>query len=86
MGDFIWIYLIYLNCSYCAAHEYEACPSSLIEYFACLSSGMKTPLGPSQLLESGPILAFGGMCHELMDRPTPTSASPSVQQTPSAGD
>ncbi|KAG8000904.1 hypothetical protein GBF38_018191, partial [Nibea albiflora] len=47
--------------------------------------GMKTPLSPSQLLESGQIFAFGGMCQELMDRPTPTTISLSVQQTPSRG-
>ncbi|XP_075887159.1 zinc finger protein 385B isoform X2 [Nelusetta ayraudi] len=46
---------------------------------------MKTPLGPSQLLDGGPILAFGGMCHELMERPMPTTTSPSMQQTPPAG-
>ncbi|XP_054871202.1 LOW QUALITY PROTEIN: zinc finger protein 385B [Amphiprion ocellaris] len=44
---------------------------------------MKTPLGPAQLLESGQILAFRGMCQELMDSPTPTTIS--VQQTPSPG-
>ncbi|GLD51703.1 zinc finger protein 385B-like protein, partial [Lates japonicus] len=47
--------------------------------------GMKTPLSPSQLLESGQIFAFGGMCQDLMDTPTPTSISLSVQQTPSPG-
>ncbi|XP_068602440.1 zinc finger protein 385B [Brachionichthys hirsutus] len=46
---------------------------------------MKTPLGPSQLLESGRIFAFGGMCQELMERPTPTSVSLSVQKTLSLG-
>ncbi|XP_041806404.1 zinc finger protein 385B [Chelmon rostratus] len=46
---------------------------------------MKTPLSPSQLLESGQIFAFGGMCQELMDRPTPTTISLSVQQTPAPG-
>ncbi|XP_070770903.1 zinc finger protein 385B [Enoplosus armatus] len=46
---------------------------------------MKTPLSPSQLLESGQIFAFGGMCQELMDRPMPTTISLSVQQTPSRG-
>ncbi|XP_040912515.1 zinc finger protein 385B [Toxotes jaculatrix] len=46
---------------------------------------MKTPLSPSQLLESGQIFAFGGMCQELMDTPTPTSISLSVQQSPSPG-
>ncbi|XP_008280744.1 zinc finger protein 385B [Stegastes partitus] len=46
---------------------------------------MKTPLSSSQLLESGQILAFGGMCQELMDSPTPTTISLSVQQTPSPG-
>ncbi|XP_045910979.1 zinc finger protein 385B [Micropterus dolomieu] len=46
---------------------------------------MKTPLSPSQLLESGQIFAFGGMCHELMDRPIPTTISLSVQQTPPPG-
>ncbi|XP_027146935.1 zinc finger protein 385B [Larimichthys crocea] len=46
---------------------------------------MKTPLSPSQLLESGQIFAFGGMCQELMDRPTPTTISLSVQQTSSRG-
>ncbi|XP_051259108.1 zinc finger protein 385B isoform X2 [Dicentrarchus labrax] len=49
------------------------------------TAGMKTPLSPSQLLESGQIFAFGGMCQELMDRPTPTTISLSVQQTPSPG-
>nr|XP_046260738.1 zinc finger protein 385B isoform X2 [Scatophagus argus] len=42
---------------------------------------MKTPLSPSQLLESGQIFALGGMCQELTDRPTPTT----IQQTPSQG-
>ncbi|XP_076602760.1 zinc finger protein 385B isoform X3 [Chaetodon auriga] len=46
---------------------------------------MKTPLSPSQLLESGQILAFGGMCQELMDRHTSTTISLSVQQTPAPG-
>ncbi|XP_049449667.1 zinc finger protein 385B isoform X1 [Epinephelus fuscoguttatus] len=46
---------------------------------------MKTPLSPSQLLERGQIFAFGGVCQELMDPPTPTSTSLSVQQTPSTG-
>ncbi|XP_047457865.1 zinc finger protein 385B [Mugil cephalus] len=46
---------------------------------------MKTPLSPSQLLESGQIFAFGGMCHELMEAPTPTTISLSVQQTPTPG-
>ncbi|XP_030284534.1 zinc finger protein 385B isoform X2 [Sparus aurata] len=46
---------------------------------------MKTPLSPSQLLESGQIFAFGGMCQELMDRSTATSISLSVQQTASTG-
>uniref|UniRef100_UPI0037E996D0 zinc finger protein 385B n=1 Tax=Semicossyphus pulcher TaxID=241346 RepID=UPI0037E996D0 len=46
---------------------------------------MKTPLSPSQLLESGQIFAFGGMCQELMDTPIPTTISLSVQQTPSTG-
>ncbi|XP_056245939.1 zinc finger protein 385B isoform X1 [Seriola aureovittata] len=46
---------------------------------------MKTPLSPSQLLESGQIFAFGGMCQELMDTPTPTSISLSVQHAPSPG-
>ncbi|XP_051814760.1 zinc finger protein 385B isoform X2 [Acanthochromis polyacanthus] len=44
---------------------------------------MKTPLGPSQLLESAQILTFRGMCQELMDSATPTTIS--VQQTPSPG-
>ncbi|XP_075937994.1 zinc finger protein 385B [Anarhichas minor] len=44
---------------------------------------MKTPLSPSQLLERGQIFAFGGMCQELMDPPTPTTISLSVQQNPS---
>lgn len=47
---------------------------------------MKTPLSPSQFLESGQIFAFGGMCQELMDAPTPTSISLPVQQTPSPGE
>ncbi|KAM9344451.1 zinc finger protein 385B [Pholidichthys leucotaenia] len=46
---------------------------------------MKTPLSPSRLLENGQIFAFGGMCHELMDTPTPTTVSLSVQQTPTPG-
>ncbi|XP_031726045.1 zinc finger protein 385B isoform X1 [Anarrhichthys ocellatus] len=46
---------------------------------------MKTPLSPSQLLERGQIFAFGGMCQELMDPPTPTTISLSVQQNPSPG-
>ncbi|XP_036964499.1 zinc finger protein 385B isoform X1 [Acanthopagrus latus] len=46
---------------------------------------MKTPLSPSQLLESGQIFAFSGMCQELMDRSTATSISLSVQQTASPG-
>ncbi|XP_026152156.1 zinc finger protein 385B [Mastacembelus armatus] len=46
---------------------------------------MKTPLSPSQLLESGQIFVFGGMCQELMDTPTPTTISLSIQQTPSPG-
>ncbi|KAK9537998.1 hypothetical protein VZT92_005563 [Zoarces viviparus] len=45
---------------------------------------MKTPLSPSQLLERGQIFAFGGMCQELMDPPTPTTISLSVQN-PSPG-
>ncbi|XP_069010431.1 zinc finger protein 385B isoform X2 [Embiotoca jacksoni] len=45
---------------------------------------MKTPLSPSQLLESGQIFAFGGMCPELMETPTPTTLSFSVQPTPSS--
>uniref|UniRef100_A0A3Q1HQH9 C2H2-type domain-containing protein n=1 Tax=Anabas testudineus TaxID=64144 RepID=A0A3Q1HQH9_ANATE len=44
---------------------------------------MKTPLSPSQLLESGQIFAFGGMCQELVETPTPTTISLSVQQAPS---
>ncbi|XP_034417564.1 zinc finger protein 385B [Cyclopterus lumpus] len=47
---------------------------------------MKTPLSPSQFLERGQTFAFGGMCQELMDPPTPTTISLSVQQTPSPGD
>ncbi|XP_068185312.1 zinc finger protein 385B isoform X2 [Antennarius striatus] len=46
---------------------------------------MKTPLSPSQLLESGQIFAFGGMCQELMDRPTLTTGSLSVQKSLSLG-
>ncbi|XP_072252664.1 zinc finger protein 385B isoform X1 [Leuresthes tenuis] len=46
---------------------------------------MKTPLSPSQLLESGQIFAFGGMCQELLDTPTPTTISLSVQQNSSPG-
>ncbi|XP_032385780.1 zinc finger protein 385B isoform X2 [Etheostoma spectabile] len=51
----------------------------------CLSLRMKTPLSPSQLLKRGQIFAFGGMCQELMDPPTPATISLSVQQTPSPG-
>ncbi|XP_068592774.1 zinc finger protein 385B [Cebidichthys violaceus] len=46
---------------------------------------MKTPLSPSQLLERGQIFAFGGMCQELMEPPTPSTISLSVQQNPSPG-
>ncbi|XP_030614083.1 zinc finger protein 385B [Archocentrus centrarchus] len=46
---------------------------------------MKTPLSPSQLLESGQIFGFGVMCQDLMDPPTPATISLSVQQTPSSG-
>ncbi|XP_037645909.1 zinc finger protein 385B isoform X3 [Sebastes umbrosus] len=46
---------------------------------------MKTPLSPSHPLERAQIFAFGGMCQELMDPPTPTTISLSVQQTPSQG-
>ncbi|XP_074514609.1 zinc finger protein 385B isoform X3 [Sebastes fasciatus] len=46
---------------------------------------MKTPLSPSHPLERAQIFAFGGMCQELMDPPTPTTISLSVQQTPSPG-
>ncbi|XP_034549232.1 zinc finger protein 385B [Notolabrus celidotus] len=46
---------------------------------------MKTPLGPSQLLENGQIFAYGGMCQELMDAPIPTTISLSAPQTPSIG-
>ncbi|XP_075335292.1 zinc finger protein 385B isoform X2 [Odontesthes bonariensis] len=46
---------------------------------------MKTPLSPSQLLESGQIFAFGGMCQELMDTPTPATISLSIQQNSSPG-
>lgn len=46
---------------------------------------MKTPLSPSQLLESGQIFAFGGICHELVETPAPTTSGLCVQQTPSAG-
>lgn len=58
---------------------------------AVCAPGMKTPLGPSHLLDGGPILAFGAMCHDLMDRTmsstiTPNSSSYSGQQTPPAGD
>lgn len=57
-----------------------------VGFFSSLSfSGMKTPLSPSQLLESGQIFAFGGMCQELVETPTPTSISLSAQQTPSPG-
>ncbi|XP_041858730.1 zinc finger protein 385B isoform X3 [Melanotaenia boesemani] len=44
---------------------------------------MKTPVSPSQLLDSGQIFAFGGMCPELMD--TPTTISLSILQTSSPG-
>ncbi|XP_024860457.1 zinc finger protein 385B isoform X2 [Kryptolebias marmoratus] len=46
---------------------------------------MKTPLSPSQLLESGQIFAFGGMSQDLMDASTPTPISLSIQQTPTPG-
>ncbi|XP_035460534.2 zinc finger protein 385B isoform X1 [Scophthalmus maximus] len=46
---------------------------------------MKTQLRPSQLLASGQIFAFGGMCQELMDTPAPASLGLSVPQTPSPG-
>lgn len=49
-------------------------------------SGMKTPLGPSQLLGPGQIFAFGAMCQELMEPPTPTPLGVPVQQAPSPGD
>ncbi|XP_028292621.1 zinc finger protein 385B isoform X2 [Gouania willdenowi] len=44
-------------------------------------SEMKTPLSPSQLLDSGRIFLFGGVCPEMMDTP-PTINLP-VQTTPS---
>ncbi|XP_011487584.1 zinc finger protein 385B [Oryzias latipes] len=44
---------------------------------------MKTPLGPSQLLESGQILAFGGMCQEILN--TSRAHALSVQKTSSPG-
>uniref|UniRef100_A0AAQ4QP50 C2H2-type domain-containing protein n=1 Tax=Gasterosteus aculeatus aculeatus TaxID=481459 RepID=A0AAQ4QP50_GASAC len=47
--------------------------------------GMKTPLGPSQLLGPGQIFAFGAMCQELMEPPTPTPLGVPVQQAPSPG-
>lgn len=47
---------------------------------------MKTPLSPSQFLDSGYIFGFGGMCQELMDTPTPTSISLSVPHATSSGD
>ncbi|XP_005935913.1 zinc finger protein 385B isoform X1 [Haplochromis burtoni] len=46
---------------------------------------MKTPLSPSQFLDSGHIFGFGGMCQELMDTPTPTSISLSVPHATSSG-
>ncbi|XP_029315521.1 zinc finger protein 385B [Cottoperca gobio] len=46
---------------------------------------MKTPFSPSQLMEREQIFGFGGMCQELMDPPTSTTISLSVQQTPSPG-
>ncbi|XP_053184525.1 zinc finger protein 385B [Scomber japonicus] len=46
---------------------------------------MKTPLSPSQFLESGQIFAFGGVCQELMDTPMPTAIGLSAQQTASPG-
>ncbi|XP_067371754.1 zinc finger protein 385B isoform X1 [Channa argus] len=46
-------------------------------------SGMKTPLSPSQLLESGQRFAFRGMCQEPVETPTLTTISLSLQQTPS---
>ncbi|XP_029980910.1 zinc finger protein 385B isoform X2 [Sphaeramia orbicularis] len=46
---------------------------------------MKTPLSPSQLLDSGQVFAFGGICHDLMNTPTPASISLSAQQTPPPG-
>ncbi|KAK2840070.1 hypothetical protein Q5P01_013810 [Channa striata] len=48
-------------------------------------SGMKTPLSPSQLLESGQGFAFGGICQDLVETPMPTTISLSIQQTPSPG-
>lgn len=58
----------------------------IVPALLCSFSGMKTPLSPSQLLESGQIFAFGGMCQELVETPTPTTISLSVQQAPSPGD
>ncbi|XP_033984847.1 zinc finger protein 385B isoform X1 [Trematomus bernacchii] len=46
---------------------------------------MKTTLSSSHLLERRQIFAFGGMCQELMDPPTSTTISLSVQQTSSPG-
>ncbi|KAM9850604.1 zinc finger protein 385B [Aulostomus maculatus] len=45
--------------------------------------GMKTPLSPSQFLDSGQTFAIRGMCQELMDAPAALRLS--VQQTPSTG-
>ncbi|XP_035860376.1 zinc finger protein 385B isoform X4 [Sander lucioperca] len=61
----------------------HSCPPVCLS--TCLSLRMKTPLSPSQLLKRGQIFAFGGMCQELMDPPTPATISLSVQQTPSPG-
>ncbi|KAF6733749.1 Zinc finger protein 385B [Oryzias melastigma] len=44
---------------------------------------MKTPLSPSQLLESGQIIAFGGMCQEILS--TSSAHTLSVQKTSSPG-
>ncbi|XP_062288226.1 zinc finger protein 385B [Scomber scombrus] len=46
---------------------------------------MKTPLSPSQFLESGQIFAFGGVCQELMDTHMPAAIGLSAQQTASPG-
>ncbi|XP_029937197.1 zinc finger protein 385B [Myripristis murdjan] len=43
---------------------------------------MKTPLSPSQFLESGRVFPYGGVCLDMMDTPTSAPIGPSPQQTP----
>ncbi|CAK6977835.1 zinc finger protein 385B [Scomber scombrus] len=54
-------------------------------FFLDADLGMKTPLSPSQFLESGQIFAFGGVCQELMDTHMPAAIGLSAQQTASPG-